>query len=223
MEESNMKFIISDIDNVILLTAETVRVTATGMYVIDNRISIPPTTTFKIIDYTGELPEDFAPRKYCYSEDRGFVINEKFIRENLAAAINSKVEELDTTCNKTIIAGADVTLKSGETLHFTLDEHDQANLTAIENKLIRGATLVMWHEDNQDEHCKFFDAEDGWKIIDTLTDFKTYHITYFRDARIYIRSLTDADVVNSFSYGDEIPDEYKSDVLKSLEAAMLNT
>ena len=50
--------------------------------------------------------------------------------------------------------------------------------------------------------------------------FRTYHITYFRDLRIYINSLSDIDSINAIEYGSVIPDEYKSDVLKSIEAQM---
>ena len=215
-----MKLMISTIDSAVLFYGDSIRVTDTGMYVIDERITIPPSNNFKIVEYTGEVPEDFASRKYCYFEDKGFAINERYIREQLQAAINSKVTDLDTTCNQTIEHGADVTLTDGETLHFTLDAQDQANLTAICFALASGATKVMWHEDDQTKHCRIFSAEDAQLFINTLTNFKTYHITYFRDARIYIRSLTDVNEVMSFNYGDPLPEEFKSDALKFIEASM---
>ena len=61
-------------------------------------------------------------------------------------------------------------------------------------------------------------ALDG-KVSARMTFYNKRKNTY----NIFMYKDTDADVVNSFSYGDEIPDEYKSDVLKSLEAAMSNT
>lgn len=218
-----MKLLISTNDNAVLFTGESIRVTGTGMYVIDDRITIPPSTSFKVVDYTGEIPSDFDIRKYVYSEDTGFVINEKRVRELLQAAKNAKIDEFNTICEETIYKGTDVTLKDGSVLHFTLDDKDQANLSGIAIELITGATTIMWHEDDHSKPCRFFDADDAWTIIKTMTSFKTFHVTYFRDARIYIESLTDENTVRSFSYGDDIPEEYKSDVLKSIGASMLKS
>lgn len=218
-----MKLLISTNDNAVLFTGESIRVTDTGMYVIDDRITIPPSNSFKVVDYTGEVPSDFDIRKYVYSEDTGFVINEKRVRELLQAAKNAKIDEFNTICEETIYKGTDVTLKDGSVLHFTLDDKDQANLSGIAIELITGATIIMWHEDDHSKPCRFFDADDGWTIIKTMTTFKTFHVTYFRDARIYIESLTDENTVRSFSYGDDIPEEYKSDVLKSIGALMLKS
>ena len=46
----------------------------------------------------------------------------------------------------------------------------------------------------------------------------TWHVTYFRDLRIYIRSLQDKESVEAVTYGQDIPEEYQSDVLKALIA-----
>ena len=50
--------------------------------------------------------------------------------------------------------------------------------------------------------------------------FVTYHVTYFRDLRIYINSFQTKEEVEAITYGIIIPDEYKSDVLKDLEAQL---
>ena len=131
-----------------------------------------------------------------------------------------KIEHLDSTCENTIYAGTDVTLSNGSVEHFTLDAKDQLDLSGIGLQLLQGAEQIAWHKDDETESCKFYSAADGTTIIQTLTLFRTYHITYFRDLRIYVNSLTDADDVNAIEYGSVIPDEYKSDVLKSIEAQM---
>ena len=131
-----------------------------------------------------------------------------------------KIEYLDSTCENTIYAGTDVTLTDGSVEHFTLDAKDQLDLSGIGLQLLQGAEQITWHRDDETESCKFYSAADGTIIIQTLTLFRTYHITYFRDLRIYVNSLSDADDVNAIEYGSVIPDEYKSDVLKSIEAQM---
>lgn len=218
-----MKIVISNSDKCILFTGVSIITNDDDSIILDNRVSIPKSRNVSVLDYTGDVPADFAPRKYIYTDESGFTINESYIKEQLQAAKNAKIDEFNTICEETIYKGTDVTLKDGSVLHFTLDDKDQANLSGIAIELITGATTIMWHEDDHSKPCRFFDADDGWTIIKTMTTFKTFHVTYFRDARIYIESLTDENTVRSFSYGDDIPEEYKSDVLKSIGSSMLKS
>ena len=150
-------------------------------------------------------------------EDNSLFLCNKATLEDVKKA---KIEYLDSTCENTIYAGTDVTLSDGTVEHFTLDAKDQLDLSGIGLQLLQGAEQIAWHKDDETESCKFYSAADGATIIQTLTIFRTYHITYFRDLRIYVNSLSDADDVNAIEYGSVIPDEYKSDVLKSIEAQM---
>ena len=150
-------------------------------------------------------------------EDNSLFLCNKATLEDVKKA---KIEYLDSTCENTIYAGTDVTLSDGTIEHFTLDAKDQLDLSGIGLQLLQGAEQIAWHKDDETESCKFYSAADGATIIQTLTIFRTYHITYFRDLRIYVNSLSDADDVNAIEYGSVIPDEYKSDVLKSIEAQM---
>ena len=150
-------------------------------------------------------------------EDNSLLLCNKATLEDVKKA---KIEYLDSTCENTIYAGTDVTLSDGTVEHFTLDAKDQLDLSGIGLQLLQGAEQIAWHKDDETESCKFYSAADGATIIQTLTIFRTYHITYFRDLRIYVNSLSDANDVNAIEYGSVIPDEYKSDVLKSIEAQM---
>lgn len=150
-------------------------------------------------------------------EDNSLFLCNKATLEDIKKA---KIEYLDSTCENTIYAGTDVTLSDGTVEHFTLDAKDQLDLSGIGLQLLQGAEQIAWHKDDETESCKFYSAADGATIIQTLTIFRTYHITYFRDLRIYVNSLSDANDVNAIEYGSVIPDEYKSDVLKSIETQM---
>lgn len=145
-------------------------------------------------------------------DDENYVAGESILED--------KIVRLNIDCTKTINNGTDVTLADGTVEHFTLDAKDQANLLGVAIELLTGAEQIMWHIDNQSEHCRFFSADDGWTIIKTLSLFKTYHITYFRDLRIYVRSLTNEDEIKNITYGYILPNEFKSDVLKNLETSM---
>lgn len=135
----------------------------------------------------------------------------------LEIAIAKKVDELSNICTQTIYDGADVTLADGTVEHFTLDEQDQLNLSGVGLELLMGEEIVSWHEDDETISCKFYSAADATTIIKTLTANKKYHITYFRDLRIYVKSLNSIEEVNSVFYGMVLPDEFKSEVLIAYE------
>lgn len=139
------------------------------------------------------------------------------IPETLEEVKAAKFSELDNACQQTIYAGADVVLSSGEVQHFTLDEQDQSNLLGLTNQLIMGATQISWHNDDKFSACQFYSAEDASRIINTLSVYKSYHITYCKDLRIYVNSLESASEVNVIEYGFALPESSKSDVLKYYE------
>lgn len=160
-----------------------------------------------------------CPSRWCYI-DSGYVKNPNY--DNVGIIKQNKISELDNICTDTIYKGTDITLSTGETQHFTLDEQDQANLAGIGLQLGAGAEMISWHQDDVTKPCQFYTAEDAQKIINTLTVFKSYHITYFRDLRIYVNSLENIEDVEVIYYGYALPDEAKSDVLKYYEGLMTN-
>ena len=137
--------------------------------------------------------------------------------ELFPSVLANKITELSKVCTQTIYKGTDVTLSDGTTEHFTFDQQDQLNISALALKLLMGATEVAWHEDDTTTQCRFYSTEDANKIINTLIAFKEYHITYFRDLRIYVNTLTTKAEVDSITYGFSIPEDTKSDVLKEYE------
>ena len=56
-------------------------------------------------------------------------------------------------------------------------------------------------------------------IIETAMQAVTYHVTWFRDARIYINSLEDSTSVEIVTYGMTIPAAYRSEVLADIYAS----
>lgn len=176
-----------------------------------------------------EISEDLYKTLNVNNLDKYIVVNgiisekpddENYIPGN--SVLEDKIIRLDIDCTNTIYNGTDITLSDGNTYHFTLTDKDQLNLSGIGLELIMGAETIAWHEDDETVPCRFYSASDATKIISTLTAWKEYHITYFRDLRIYINSLTDENMINNISYGDNIPEEFKSEVLKSYEEKLSN-
>ena len=130
----------------------------------------------------------------------------------------AKVTEMNTAQQTLIAQGVDVTLTDGNTEHFTLTEHDQTSLVGLQTQVASGEENIPWHTSDEDEHCKFYSNADMTKITETAMSYVTWHITYFRDLRIYIRSLENKEDVEQVTYGMDIPETYQSEPLKAMLA-----
>lgn len=127
-----------------------------------------------------------------------------------------KVQEMNQIQQNLIIQGTEVELSDGYKERFTLNTNDQLSLNSLSVKNLEGLSVLPWHPADESVHCKFYSEEDMKKITDTCMNFVTYHVTYFRDLRIYIRSLQSKEEVEKIEYGVDIPVEYQSEVLQAL-------
>lgn len=131
-----------------------------------------------------------------------------------------KISEMNAMQQQTIYAGVDVTLSNGSVEHFTLSEHDQISLMGLQTKVLAGEENIPWHTSDETESCKFYSNADMALITNTALTYITWHVTYFRDLRIYIRSLETKDEIALVTYGMDIPVEYQSEPLKTMIAAI---
>lgn len=125
-----------------------------------------------------------------------------------------KVTEMNNTQQSVIQQGLDITLSDGTVEHFTLKDQDQTSLMGLQTLVAQGIERIPWHTADQSEHCKYYSNADMAIIAEKALQFITYHVTYFRDLRIFIRSLQTKEEVQNVTYGMEIPLEYQSEVLK---------
>ena len=126
----------------------------------------------------------------------------------------TKVTEMNNAQQSAIQQGLDITLSSGTVEHFTLTDHDQTSLMGLQTLVAQGVENIPWHTSDQTEHCKYYSNADMAIITSKALQFVTFHVTYFRDLRIYVRALEDKEAVSNVFYGMSIPEEYQSDVLK---------
>ena len=138
--------------------------------------------------------------------------------ETLDETKEKKVAEMNEAQQQIITAGIDVTLTDGTTDHFDLTDRDQMRLMGLQKQVESGMELISWHTSDEDEHCKFYSNADMALIAEKAMAYVTWHVTYFRDLRIYIRSLATKDEVAAVTYGMDIPVEYQSDPLKAMIA-----
>lgn len=124
------------------------------------------------------------------------------------------IKRLSDTCKSKIISGFSIGLSDGEIYNFRLTTEDQLNLMMIENQLSAGADTFVYHATNKP--CKVFTKNDMSKIIEAFKRHTLYHTTYFNTAKQYIKSLTDIEEINLFTYGTDISATTKDKVLKRI-------
>ena len=131
----------------------------------------------------------------------------------------AKVQEMNEAQQAAIQDGINVTLTDGTVEHFTLTDHDQTSLVGLQSRVMAGEEEIPWHNSNEGEHCKFYSNADMELITTAAMACVTWHVTYFRDLRIYIRSLKEKTEVEVVTYGMTIPEAYQSEPLKVMIAA----
>lgn len=127
-----------------------------------------------------------------------------------------KVAEMNGIQQQVVANGCEVQLSDGTKERFTLTTNDQLSLNSLSVKALEGMSIIPWHPADESVHCKFYSEADMKTITDTCMNWVAYHVTYFRDLRIYIRSLADKETIKAIQYGDDIPFEYQSEVLQSM-------
>lgn len=137
------------------------------------------------------------------------------LKEQKIAEMNAKQQEI-------IQYGVEVPLSDGTTERFELTDKDQISLLGLQTLAVRGVDEIPWHEEDDSEHCKYYGAEDMGRIAGAALSFVMYHVTYYRDLRIYIKSMQDKESVQSVEYGMYIPTEYQSKVLADFYTAKSN-
>ena len=127
-----------------------------------------------------------------------------------------KITEMNNAQQTAIQNGIDVTLSDGTVEHFTLTDHDQTSLMGLQTQVVSGAEQIPWHTSDTTEHCKYYSNADMALITSAAMQAVTFHVTWFRDLRIYINSLQSSEEVKNITYDSYIPEEYRSEVLKDL-------
>lgn len=148
---------------------------------------------------------------------RGLLNSNKEISADETALETAKrdmIQRLSGICKNKITTGFNIKLSDGELHNFKLTVEDQLNLMIIENQLNSGVTSFIYHE--TDKPCRFFTKEDMTKIIASFKRYTLYHTTYFNAAKQYIKTLTDIEKVNLFTYGTDVSEVVDDITLKQI-------
>ena len=156
-----------------------------------------------------EVPQEVEPEIHIAPEiiDEEAEMTIDFVR-------SAKLSEMSRTCNQIIEAGFDITLNE-DVEHFSLTTQDQLNLISLGAMAQAGMEPIPYHADG--EICRFYSAVEMNQIVAAATAFKIYQTTYYNALKNYINSLETIEEISAITYGIELPEEYKSEVLKALE------
>lgn len=191
---------------------------ATEQTVLDYEEVIVPTPipdeNYEFVKWEPEIPVS-GPIK----ENKAFTAIFEYV-PTLEEVKALKEEEMNNAQQAIIQNGVNVTLTDGTVEHFTLTDHDQTSLIGLQTKVVAGEESIPWHTSDHAEHCKYYSNTDMGLITETALNYVAYHVTYFRDLRIYINALETKEEVEDIFYGTAIPEEYQSEPLKDMVAAI---
>lgn len=213
-EEVKQAKIVIIAENIIQL--QGVEQNLSGFHVLTNGGSVfgkyeDYTTLYRVLDDGYQLSND----KTVYEETDDTESHEPYI-PTLKEVQEEKVREMEYVQQNLIHKGVEVELSDGTKERFSLEVNDQLSLNVLNVKNIENTTSTLpWHPADENVHCKFYSENDIKIITDTYANFVMYHVAYFRDLRIYIRSLKDKETIKTIKYGVEIPTEYRSEVLST--------
>lgn len=125
-----------------------------------------------------------------------------------------KIAIMNKSCSEKIVEGVDVVLSDGQNYHFDLTIEDQINLLSLQNLINEGYENVPYHAKGKE--AKMFSSADIKKILTAVNKHRLYHLTYVNVLKNYIQHLNDLNQLASVYYGMPIPEEYQTEVFKSL-------
>lgn len=181
-----------------------------------SELIVPSVEVEENYQFNGWSPE--IPESGIVEKDMVFTAEFEYI-PTLEEVKSQKIQEMNDRQQEIIQNGIEVQLSDGTTGQFSLGLYDQLSLGQLRSNAEKGTEKIPWHEDEEGKKCKWYKAVDMLLITSKAEAFLTYHITYFRDLRDYIKSMGDKESVNSVEYGVYIPIEYQSEVLRDLYSA----
>ena len=125
-----------------------------------------------------------------------------------------KIKELSLYCKKNIQQGFDVFLSDKKSHHFSLELVDQMNIASLHARAEEGETFLPYHGD--EEECRIFSKEDINIIYNKMQETIIYHTIYYNSLKNYVYNIKNENTLMDIKYGDKVPFEYQSDVLRTL-------
>lgn len=124
--------------------------------------------------------------------------------ETLEEVRNAKITEFNTICSETIIAGQDITLSDGNTIHFSYTAFDQTNLGNGANLALSTKESVPYYDSNN--NCYIFKPMDMVTIYASCQGYVTYLLTLDHHLEAMIKKMDDKDAIKVLVFAEESMD-----------------
>lgn len=159
-------------------------------------------------------------RKWKNIETGVLLEEEDRYTEDLDIAKKYIIKTLSNKTKESIENGIDVITSFSEDSapeHFSLTETDQTNIDSMFSAVVLGATEYSYHADGKD--CIMYPASDIISIYITYKSFVTYSTTYYNKLKKWINRLETTEEVRSIYYGEELPEDLKTEMDSIISSA----
>lgn len=135
------------------------------------------------------------------------IVEEVKSDNSIADAKNFKISLLKKACHDAIEDGFNVGVS-----HYSLTDYDQRNIALLSSLIAQGYEDVPYHMDNGP--VEYYSASKFNIVAEAAARHIIYHTTYYNALKAYVNSLEDEQAILNVQYGDEIPYEYQTAVLR---------
>lgn len=104
-----------------------------------------------------------------------------------------KKQEINNDCSSSIYSGYEY---NGE--HYDLTDEDQINMLAW-SVVAQQGDAVPYHSSGNP--CRIYTAEEFLRLVNAVTSFKTYNLTYCNLLKLQIDEMENVDDITSVKYG----------------------
>lgn len=120
-----------------------------------------------------------------------------------------KLGQISKACEADIYAGETIVLENGDRERFTFKAEDQIDLKALFDLIVANPDVDNLPYHQSGAGCKIYSRMDIIIIYTTLLLRLTKLVTYANQLNMYVRSISDRDVLMEIEYGTDLPEEYE--------------
>lgn len=138
------------------------------------------------------LVVQYAPNVQIIVDNEG-TVTDVIEYYSLDAIIKLKSNEINNSCNSLICQGVDYNSE-----HYDLTDEDQINMLAW-TTIAQSGSSVPYHSSGNP--CRVYSPQEFLGLVQAVTQFKTYHLTYCNLLKQQIANMTDIEEIKSVTYG----------------------
>ena len=120
----------------------------------------------------------------------------------------NKKQEINQACSSMIYSGYDY---NGE--HYDLSDEDQINMLAWSSVAQQGSPVPYHSSGNP---CRIYTSEEFLNLVEAITSFKTYNLTYCNLLKRQVDEMTNSEEVKAVTYGTTKLNEKYQEIMNTI-------